>query len=118
MPTNTVIRLGPKLSIAAPRAKLDRELARWYCLRARNHWGSRLLDLKDAADTLVSLFGYSASVVCRILSGGDGLFWTKWPMKNINSLQIEICGVKRSTGYSGYPYCSCLAEIPILNSVR
>jgi len=118
MPTSTVIRLVPKLSIAALRAKLDKELARWYCLRAINHWGSGRLDLEDTVDTLVSLFGYSTSMAYRTLTDGDSLFWTKWPMKNINRLQIEIYGVKRIARYSGYPYCSCLVEIPILKSVR
>ncbi len=27
-------------------------------------------------------------------------YWAKWPMKNINSLQIEIYGVKRINRYS------------------
>ena len=103
MPHKTVVRLVPKLSIAALEAKLDRELALWYCLRAINHWGSGHLGLEDVADTLVSLFGYSTSIADRTLTGDDGLFWAKWPMKNINRLQIEIYGVKRITRYSGYP---------------
>ncbi len=44
--------------------------------------------------------------------------WAKWPMKNINSLQIEIYGVKKFTRFSGYPSCSCFVEIPVLKSVR
>ena len=116
MPTSTVIRLVPKLSIAALRAKLNKELARWYCLRAINHWGSGHLGLEDAIDTHVSLFGYSASMAYRTLTGDDGLL-TKWPMKNINRLQIEIYGVKRITGYSDTP-CGCFIEITIINSVR
>ncbi len=100
MSTSTVIRLVPKLSIVALRAKLDKELARWYCLRAINHWGSGRLDLEDTVDTLVSLFGYSTSMAYRTLTDGDSLFWTKWPMRNINRLQIEIYGVKRIARYS------------------
>ena len=90
MPTSTVVRLVPKLSITALKAKLDRELTPWYCLRARNHWGNGRLGLEDATDTHASLFGYSASMVYRTLTDDDVLFLTKWPMKNINSLQIEI----------------------------
>ena len=103
MPTSTVVRLVPKLSIAALKAKLGKELALWYCLRAINHWGSGRLGLEDAIDTHVSLFGYSASMAYRTLTDDGGLFLTKWPMKNINGLQIEIYGVKRITRYSGYP---------------
>lgn len=44
--------------------------------------------------------------------------WIKWPMKNINKLQIEIYGVKRIARYSGYPSCSCFVEIPILKSMH
>ena len=103
MLTSTVVRLVPKLSIAALKAKLDRELALWYCVTARNHRVSRRLGLEDAIDTHVSLFGYSAGMAYGTLTGDDGLFLTKWPMKNINSLQIEICGVKRNTRYSVPP---------------
>jgi len=53
----------------------------------------------------------------RTLTDDDGLFLTKWAMKNINSLQIEICEVKRITRYSDTP-CGCFIEIPIINSVR
>ena len=44
--------------------------------------------------------------------------WAKWPMKNINSLHIEIYGVKRVARYSGYPSRRWLVEIPVLKSVR
>ncbi len=117
MPHRTVVRLVPKLSIAALKAKLDRELTLWYCLRARNHWGSGRLGLEDAIDTHVSVFGYSASMAYGTLTDDDGLFLTKWPMKNINSLQIEIYWVKRNTRYSDTP-CGCFVEIPIINSMR
>ncbi len=117
MPTSTIFRLVPKLSIAALKAKLDRELTLWYRLRARNHWGSGHLGLEDAIDNHVSSFGYSASMVYRTLTDDNGLFLTKWPMKNINSLQIEIYWVKRLTRYSNIP-CGCFVEIPIINSVR
>ncbi len=58
--------------------------------------------MEDAIDTHVSLFGYSVSMAYRTLTGDDGLL-TKWPMKNINRLQIEIYGVKRIARYSGIP---------------
>ena len=113
----TVVRPVPKLSIAALKAKLDRELALWHRLRARNHRGSGRVGLKAAADTLVYLFGYSTSIVYRVVAGDDSLFWAKRLMKNINSLQIEIYGAKRITRYSGCPSCGCLVEISIINSV-
>ena len=50
--------------------------------------------MEDAIDTHVSLFGYSASMAYGTLTDAGGLFLTKWPMKNINRLQIEIYGVK------------------------
>ena len=100
MLTSTVVRLIPKLSIVVLKAKLDKELALWYCLRAINHWGSGRLGLEDAIDTHVSLFDYSASMAYRTLTDDDGLFLTKWPMKNINRLQIEIYGIKRIARYS------------------
>jgi len=103
MPTSTVVSLVAKLSIAALKAMLNRELVLLYCLTARNHRGRGCLGLEDAIDTHVSLFGYSASMAYGTLTDDDGLFLTKWSMKNINRLQIEIYGVKRVTRYSGYP---------------
>ena len=100
MPTSTVLKLVPKLSMVALKAKLGKELALWYCLRAINHWKSGRLGLEDPIDTHVSLFGYSASMAYRTLTNNDGLFLTKRLMKNTNSLQVEIYGVKRSTRYS------------------
>ncbi len=113
MPTSTVVRLVSKLSIAALKAKLDKELALWYCLRAINHWGSGRLDLEVAVGGLTSVFDYSRSTAYRILSTGDGIFGEERPLKNINRLQIEICGVKRVARYSGYPSPRCLVEISI-----
>lgn len=98
--SSRTIRLVPKLSIAGIKARLDRKLALWYCLRARNHRGSGRLDLENATDALVYLFGFSTSIAYRVLAGDDGLFWAKRLMRNINSLQVEIYGVKRSTRYS------------------
>ena len=77
MPTSTVIRLVPKLSIAALRRGLDKELAMWYCLRAINCWGSGRLDLEAAVAGLIAIFGYSKSTAYRILGNGDGVFWAK-----------------------------------------
>ncbi len=103
MPTSTVVRLVPKLLIAAFKAKLNRELVLWYCLRARNHRGSGRLGLEDAIGTLVYLFGYSTSITYTALTDDDNLFLTQWPMNNINSLQIEIYEVKGVTKYFGIP---------------
>ena len=90
MPASTVVSLVAKLSIAAFKARLDKESVLWYCLGALNHRGSGRPGLEEAADTLVSWLGYSASMACRALAGDDGLFWAKRLMININSLQVEI----------------------------
>ena len=103
MPTSTVVRSVPKPSITALKAKPDRESALRYCLKAINHRGSGRPGPQDAADTLLYLSGYSASMACRDLTGDNGLYLTKWPIKNVNSLQIEICRIKRSNGYPDTP---------------
>ena len=90
MPTSTVVKLVPKLSIAALKAKLNRELVLWYCLRARNHRGSWRLGLEDAIGALVYLFDYSTSIAHMALTDDDSLFLTQWPMNNINSLGIHL----------------------------
>ncbi len=59
MPTSTVVRLVPKLSIAAIKDKLDRELTLWYCLRARNHRGSGCLGLEDDINIHVSFITFN-----------------------------------------------------------
>jgi len=94
--------LVSKPSIAALKAKLDKELALWYCLSAINHWGSGRLDLEDAVGGLTLVFDYSRSTAYRILSTGDGIFGEERPLKNVNRLQIEIYGVKRVARYSGF----------------
>jgi len=43
------IHLVPKISIAALQAKLDKQLAMWYCLRAINQWGSGRLAMNMRA---------------------------------------------------------------------
>ena len=103
MPASTVVRPIPKLSIAALKDKLDKELALWYCLSAINNWGSGRLGLKVAVGGLTSVFDYSRSMAYRILSTGDGILGEERPLKNINSLQIEIYGVKRVDRYFVFP---------------
>ena len=118
MPASTIVRLVPKLSISALKAKLDKALALWYCLWARNHCRSGRFDPEDAVGGLTSVFDYSRSTAYRILGTGDGIFGEERPLKSVNRLQIEIYGVKRVARYSGYPSPRCLVEIPILRSVR
>lgn len=77
MPTSTAVRPVSKFSIVALKVKPDRESALWYCLRDINHRESGRPDLEDAADTLLYLFGYSVSIACGVLGGGDVLFLTK-----------------------------------------
>jgi len=74
MHTSTVIKLVPKLSIAALKTNIDRELTLCYCLRAINYWGSGHLELQMAIESLTLHFHYSKSTTYRILSGGDGVF--------------------------------------------
>ena len=103
MPTSTVIKLAPKLSIAALKTNIDRELTLCYCWRAINYWGSGHLELQIAIESLTLHFHYSKSTAYRILSSGDSIFWDERSISGVNSLQIEIYGVKRSNGYSDTP---------------
>ena len=59
MPPRTAIRLVPALSIAALKAKLDKELPLWYGRRTINHRGSGRLELHSAVEGLRRSFGYS-----------------------------------------------------------
>lgn len=70
-----VIRLMPGLSVAALKAKVDKELALWHCLRAINHWGSGRLGQSKAIHALTHNFNYSKSAAYRILNEGFGEFW-------------------------------------------
>ena len=69
------IRLIPELSAAALKARLGKELALWYELRAINVTGCGRLILNDALAALVSSFGYSEKTVYRLLKAGDGKLW-------------------------------------------
>lgn len=53
------IRIVPNISLAALQAKLDKQLAMWYCLRTINQWGSGRLDMEYAVKSSVADFGYS-----------------------------------------------------------
>jgi hypothetical protein len=75
------IRIVPNISLAALQAKLDKQLAMWYCLRAINYWGSGRLDMEYATKYLTTSFGYSRSAAYRILNAGDGIFWDKKPLQ-------------------------------------
>ena len=65
MPPRAVVRLVPKLSIAALKRKLDKELAMWYCLRTINHWGSGRLDLESSVNALIDIFGYWSKLMSK-----------------------------------------------------
>ncbi|MBA7675988.1 hypothetical protein ES703_84227 [subsurface metagenome] len=82
------VKLYPGLSAAALKARLDKELALWYELRAINANGSSRLLLNDALASLVSSFGYSEKTAYRLLKAGDGKYW-------------DIRGSKLSGGFGG-----------------
>jgi hypothetical protein len=79
------IRLVPGLSVAAIKAKLDKELSLWYCLRCINSWGSGVLTQQTAITTLVNRFNYSKSAAYRTLQKGNGIFWKK---RNDNGITV------------------------------
>ena len=90
MPTSTVVRLVPKLSIAALKTDLDKELALRYCLGATDYWGSGCLGLQLAVGRLSLSFLDSESSAYRNLDSVGGIFGEERPMININRLQIKI----------------------------
>jgi hypothetical protein len=95
--TATRIRLIPELSVAALRAKLDKELSLWYCLRAINHWGSGRLDHTKTIDALTHDFHYSKSAAYRILRQGAGKFWD---IRDIEvSRIIYLRGLEKTASY-------------------
>jgi len=85
------IRLVSKPSITALEDEHEKESVTW-CRRTINGRCSRRLVLKTAC----------------AMRNNDG----------VNSLQIEIYGVKGVVRYSGYPSRRCLVEIPILKSMH
>ncbi len=88
IPPPLIIKLIAELSCAALKAKVDKELALWYELRAINvtHMGKLLLEY--AVPALVSSFGYSEPTIYRLLKAGKGKFW-------------DIKGSKLSGGFGG-----------------
>ncbi len=99
------IKLFPRLSVAALKARLDKELALWYELRALNSWGSGRLDLNDVLASLVSSFGYSQATAYRLLRAGDGKLWDIYQSPRLPGLsQIKIYGLFRvAKWFSTYP---------------
>ncbi len=100
------IRLYPELSVAALKAKLDKELALWYELRAINANGSGRLLLNDAVAALVKHFGYSQSTAYRLLKAGDGKLWDiKDPPPGTHDASFSFCSLgtgQLSEGQSNY----------------
>ncbi|MBA7627821.1 hypothetical protein ES703_35290 [subsurface metagenome] len=82
------LKLYPGLSVAALKARVDKELALWYELRAINATGSSRLLLNDTLASLVKHFGYSQATAYRLLKAGKGKFW-------------DIRGSKLSGGFGG-----------------
>ncbi len=69
------VKLYPELCAAALKAKLDKELALWYELRAINVNGSSRLVLNDAVAALVEHLDYTQSTAYRLLKAGKGKLW-------------------------------------------
>jgi len=111
--TPKTIRIVPNISIAALQAKLDKQLAMWYCLRAINQWGSGRLDMEYAVKSSVADFGYSRGTAYRILSTGNGIFWDKRPLTKINRLQIKIYGLQKVAKYFDVRCGGYFVEIPV-----
>ncbi|MBA7638412.1 hypothetical protein ES703_46068 [subsurface metagenome] len=103
------LKLYPKISEAALRAKLDKELAAWHELRCLDVPGCGWLLYRDAVAGLTRLFGYPYGTPERILSLGEGKFWDIRPgprqgfatIIEYYSLQ-KIC-LRLGIQHSGYP---------------
>lgn len=84
------VRLVADLSAAAFRTKQDKELALWHCLRALNINGSGYLKAdQDTFDQLREVFGYSRRTAFRLLSMGEGVFWTRISTKRGSVIKIQ-----------------------------
>jgi hypothetical protein len=106
-----VIRLVPGLSVAALKAKVDKELALWHCLRAINHWGSGRLGQSKAIHALRHNFNYSKSAAYRILNEGFGEFWDIRERNSIKS--IYLYGLEKVARYLNTRCGRYFLEIPI-----
>ena len=90
------LKLIPEISAAALRAKVDKEVALWYCLRCLNVTGSGRLLYNDAIVALVSVFGYSQRGVYRLLKAGKGKLWDiETPSPRAGLTTIKIWGLYR-----------------------
>ena len=109
------IRLVPGLSVATIKAKLDKELSLWYCLRCINSWGSGVLTQQNAIDALICRFNYSRSAAYRILQVGDGLFWEK--RARDGTTVIVLSGLQKLADYFDTSCGNYFIEIPIISFV-
>ena len=90
------VKLYPELSAAALKARLGKELALWYELRALNVTGSGRLLLFNAVIDLVCIFGYAQSTAYRLLRAGDGKLWG---IDTFGQPRIKIYGLKAVSMY-------------------
>ncbi|MBA7624944.1 hypothetical protein ES703_32364 [subsurface metagenome] len=111
--TPLVVRLYPRLSAAALKAGLDKELALWYELRAINANGSSRLLLNDTLATLVGHFGYTQSTAYRLLSDGDGKLWQIRPSPGTLVPVIKIQGLLRVAEYLDTPGVGRPVEVKV-----
>ncbi len=94
------VRLIPELSAAALKARLDKELALWYELRAINVTGCGRLVLNDALAALVSSFGYSQATAYRLLKAGDGRLWAIYQSRRLPGRSVvQIYGLYQVAEY-------------------
>lgn len=94
------LKLIPEISAVALKAKIDKEVALWYCLRCINVTGSGRLLHNDAIATLVSVFGYSQRTVYRLLKDGKGKLWDiETPSPRAGLTTIKIWGLYRVCDY-------------------
>lgn len=71
------IRLVAGLSATALKAKQDKELAMWYCLRALSTTGDGYINLERAIEGLTGVFNYGPRTITRLLQAGEGIFWRR-----------------------------------------
>lgn len=107
------LKLIPELSVAALKAKLDKELALWYELRVLNITGCGRLFRDDAVAALVRYFGYSVRTAYRLLRAGNGRLWDIYETPVIpGRSQVRIYGVYKVAEYLSTSYLRHPVEIP------
>jgi len=117
LPRPETVRLFSKLSIAALKARQDKELALWYCLRAINSWGSGYLDRQQAVTALAAGFGYSETTAYRHLKAGMGSYWNIDQVEDrktgFRRSQIQILGLENVARHLGVRHLGRRIQVPV-----